>query len=259
MSDQQSSQELMSSDCLSGQVAIVTGGAQNIGKAIALSLARMGADGVIVDVDAEKAEETAGEIRDLGRKAISFRTNVTDGGEVSECIEKVVEKFGRVDILVNNAGITRDNLLLRMKDDEWESVLDVNLKGTYYFTKAVVRPMIKARRGRIINIASIVGVMGNAGQSNYAASKAGIIGFSKSVAKELASRGVTVNAVAPGFIETAMTRVLPEEVRKEFQSAIPLKRLGVSQDVANAVAFLASPAAGYITGQVIHVDGGMVM
>ena len=244
---------------LEGQVAIVTGGAQNIGRSIALTLAGAGSDVVVVDVDREKGEATAGEIREMGRDALALQTNVTDAGETAGAVEKVLEKFGRVDILVNNAGITRDNLLLRMKEEEWDAVLAVNLKGTYNFTKAVVRTMVKARRGRIVNIASVIGLMGNAGQANYAASKAGIIGFSKSVAKELASRGVTVNAVAPGFIDTAMTRVLSDEVREELQKQIPLRRLGVSQDVANVVGFLVSPAADYVTGQVLNVDGGMVM
>ncbi len=246
-------------DCIAGQVAIVTGGAQGIGRTIALTIARMGADVAVVDVDQDKAEATAGEIRELGRGALAFKADVTNLEDAEACVQKVVEKLGRVDILVNNAGITRDNILLRMKEQEWDSVIAVNLKGTFNFTKAVARPMIKNRSGRIVNIASVIGVMGNAGQGNYAASKAGIIGFSKSIAKELASRGVTVNAIAPGFIDTAMTKVLSEDVRNQLREQIPLKRLGASQDVADVVAFLVSPAANYVTGQVLHVDGGMVM
>jgi len=244
---------------LSGRVAAVTGAAQNIGKAISLTLAGMGADVAVIDVLEEKAEETAGEIRALGRRAVALKVDVTDGGAVGESVEKVVEKLGAVDILVNNAGITRDALLLRMREEEWDAVLAVNLKGTYNFTKAVARPMVKARGGRIVNIASVIGVMGNAGQANYAASKAGIIGFTKAVARELASRGITVNAIAPGFIQTAMTDVLSEKARDSLMDRIPLKRLGTSQDVADGVAFLVSPGAGYITGQVLRVDGGMIM
>jgi len=244
---------------LEGKTALVTGAAQNIGKAIALTLAGMGADIAVVDVNEEKAEETAGEIRRFGRRAIALRVNVADAAAVDSCVEKVVEKLGGVDILVNNAGITRDALLLRMKEEEWDAVIAVNLKGTYNFTKAVSRLMLKAKGGRIVNIASVIGVMGNAGQANYAASKAGIIGFTKAVAKELASRSITVNAVAPGFIRTAMTDVLSDKARQSLMDLIPLKRLGESQDVAEIVAFLASPASAYVTGQVVHVDGGMVM
>lgn len=244
---------------LGGKVALVTGAAQGIGKAIALLLAEMGADVAVVDVNLEKAEETAGEIRALGRRATAARVNVTDSAAVEAAVEKVVENLGGVDILVNNAGITRDNLLLRMKEEEWDAVLSVNLKGTFNFTKAVARPMLRSKGGRIVNIASVIGVMGNAGQSNYAASKAGVIGFTRSVAREFASRGITANAIAPGFIQTAMTDVLPEKARQSLMDLIPLKRLGTARDVAEVVAFLVSPAAGYITGQVINVDGGMVM
>ncbi len=244
---------------LGGKVALVTGAAQGIGKAIALLLAEMGADVAVVDVNLERAEETAGEIRALGRRATAARVNVTDSAAVEAAVEKVVENLGGVDILVNNAGITRDNLLLRMKEEEWDAVLSVNLKGTFNFTKAVARPMLRSKGGRIVNIASVIGVMGNAGQSNYAASKAGVIGFTRSVAREFASRGITANAIAPGFIQTAMTDVLPEKARQSLMDLIPLKRLGTARDVADVVAFLVSPAAGYITGQVINVDGGMVM
>jgi 3-oxoacyl-[acyl-carrier protein] reductase len=244
---------------LAGKVALVTGSAQGIGKAIATLLAEEGADIAVVDVNEERAEATAAEIRALGRRALALRVNVTDGAAVDACVEKVVENLGGVDILVNNAGITRDNLLLRMKEEEWDAVLAVNLKGTFNFTKAALRPMLKSKGGRIVNIASVIGVMGNAGQSNYAASKAGIIGFTRSVAKEVASRGITVNAIAPGFIQTAMTEVLPEKARQSLMDLIPLKRLGTGRDVADAALFLVSPASDYITGQVIHVDGGMVM
>ncbi|MFH1278877.1 MAG: 3-oxoacyl-[acyl-carrier-protein] reductase [Candidatus Eisenbacteria bacterium] len=246
-------------DLLRGKVALVTGAAQGIGKSIALRLAGMGADLAVVDVNGEKAEETAGEIRALGVKASSLKVDVTDGAAVAEGVEKTVEKLGGVDILVNNAGITRDALFLRMKEEDWDAVIAVNLKGTFNFTKAVIRPMVKAKGGRIVNIASVIGVMGNAGQANYAASKAGIIGMTKSLAKEFASRGITVNAIAPGFIQTAMTDVLSEKARESLMELIPLKRLGTSRDVADVVAFLVSPAAGYMTGQVLHVDGGMVM
>ena len=246
-------------EVLKGKVAIVTGAAQNIGKAISLDLARMGADVAIVDVLEEKAEETAEEIRGLGRRALAAKVDVTNGEEVSACVEKVVEKMGAVDILVNNAGITRDALLLRMKEAEWDAVIAVNLKGTYNFTRAAVRPMLKAKGGRIVNIASVIGIMGNAGQANYAASKAGIIGFTRAVAKEVASRGITVNAIAPGFIRKSMTDALSDKAKESLMGMIPLKRLGTSQDVADVVVFLVSPAAGYVTGQVINVDGGMIM
>lgn len=244
---------------LRGKVALVTGAAQGIGRSIALGLAGMGADLAVVDVNEEKAEEAAGEIRGLGVKALSLKVDVTDGVAVAEGVENIVEKLGGIDILVNNAGITRDALFLRMKEGDWDAVIAVNLKGTFNFTKAVVRPMMKAKGGRIVNIASVIGVMGNAGQANYAASKAGIIGLTKSLAKEFASRGITVNAVAPGFIQTAMTDVLSEKARESLMDLIPLNRLGTSRDVADVVAFLVSPAAGYMTGQVLHVDGGMVM
>jgi 3-oxoacyl-[acyl-carrier protein] reductase len=244
---------------LAGKTALVTGAAQSIGKAIALTLARMGADVAVIDVNEEKAEETAGEVRALGRRAFALRADVSNSAEVDACVEKVVANLGTVDILVNNAGITRDNLLLRMKEEEWDAVLAVNLKGTYNFTKSVSRVMLKAKGGRIVNISSVIGVMGNAGQANYAASKAGVIGLTKAVAKELASRGITVNAIAPGFIRTPMTEALSDKARQGLMDLIPLKRLGTGQDVADLVAFLVGPSSTYITGQVIHVDGGMVM
>jgi 3-oxoacyl-[acyl-carrier protein] reductase len=244
---------------LKGKVAVVTGGAQGIGKAIAQVLAENGADVVVADVDLEKAQETAKELSESGSKAVALKLNVAQFDEVREGMGSVMAQFGRVDILVNNAGITRDALLLRMKEEDWNLVLDVNLKGTFHCTKAVLPHMTKQRGGKIVNIASIVGVIGNAGQANYAASKAAVIGFSKTVAREYASRGITVNAVAPGFIETAMTHKLTQEVRDNLYKQIPLGRLGTAQDVAHAVSFLVSEKAAYITGQVIHVNGGMLM
>ena len=241
---------------LADRVALVTGSAQGIGWSIAQQLAACGASVVIADVEAEKAEAAA---KALGGRTLGLAMNVSRSADVSAGIERVSTEFGRLDVLVNNAGITRDSLLIRMKDEDWDRVLDVNLKGTFYCTKAALGVMIKQRRGRIISIASIVGVMGNAGQTNYAASKAAIIGFTKSVAREYANRGVTANAVAPGFIKTAMTDQLPEDVQTRLREQIPLGRLGSPEDVAQAVAFLASDAASYITGQVLHVNGGMWM
>ncbi len=244
---------------LEGKVALVTGGARGIGKAICSELSACGAKLAIVDVLLETAEEAAAEFRQQGVDAHAFRTNVANAAEVDDMVKAVMEKFGRIDILVNNAGITRDNLLIRMKEEEWDAVLAVNLKGTFNCLKAVARPMMKARSGRIINIASVVGIMGNAGQANYSASKAGVIGLTKSAAKELASRGVTVNAVAPGYIQTEMTEKLSEEARQAFLTVIPLGRGGTADDVAKAVRFLASDDAAYMTGQTLNVDGGMIM
>lgn len=244
---------------LKGKIALVTGAAQGIGKEIALALVRAGADVVISDVNLEGAEGAAKEIEAIGCKSLAVKANVANFSEVDEMINKTIEKFGRIDILVNNAGITRDNLIVRMKEEDWDLVIDINLKGTFNCIKAAIRPMAKQRSGRIINIASIVGVMGNAGQANYVASKAGVIGLTKTVAREYANRGINVNAVAPGFIDTAMTQALSQEVRDNLQKQIPMGRLGTSEDVANAVRFLASDSAGYITGQVIHVNGGMWM
>jgi 3-oxoacyl-[acyl-carrier protein] reductase len=244
---------------LKGQVAIITGGARGIGRAISQSLAEAGAHLVISDVNLGEAQQTAKELAVGDVKCLAVEVNVTDGKAVAEMADRVVKEFGRIDILINNAGITRDGLLLRMKEEDWDLVLNVNLKGTFHCTKSVLPVMTKNRRGRIVSIASVVGVMGNAGQSNYAASKAAIIGFTKSVAREYASRGITANAVAPGFIDTAMTQNLPADVREGLMKQIPLARLGTPQDIAHAVRFLVSEGAAYITGQVIHVNGGMLM
>ncbi len=244
---------------LAGKVAIVTGAAQGIGKEIAAALAQEGADLAVVDVNLEQAEKTAQELAGLGRKTMALKVDVSKSAEVDDMVNKILDKFGKIDILVNNAGITRDNLLLRMKEEEWDLVISINLKGTFNCLKAVTRPMVKARSGKIVNIASIIGIAGNAGQANYAASKAGVIALTKSAAKELASRNVNVNAVAPGFIQTAMTQGLPEAVKEEMLKRIPMAKLGEVKDVAKAVLFLAGPDSDYITGQVLVVDGGMVM
>jgi 3-oxoacyl-[acyl-carrier protein] reductase len=244
---------------LKDHVAIVTGGARGIGKAISQSLAQDGAHLVISDVNLGEAKETADLLASSGRRCLAVEANVTDGKAVAAMVDQTVREFGRIDILINNAGITRDGLLLRMKEEDWDLVLNVNLKGAFHCTKSVLPLMSKQRSGRIVNIASIVGVMGNAGQANYAASKAALIGFTKSVAREYASRGITANAVAPGFIDTAMTQNLSAEVREGLMNQIPLGRLGTPQDIAHAVRFLVSEEAGYITGHVLHVNGGMLM
>jgi len=244
---------------LTGKIALVTGAAQGIGRDIALGLAADGADVAICDVNLEAAQKTAADIEAKGRKSLAVKANVAASADVTAMIDQIVEKFGRIDILVNNAGITRDGLILRMKDEDWDLVLSINLKGAFLCTKAALKHMTKQRAGAIINIASIVGAMGNAGQANYVASKAGLIGLTKTIAREYANRNVTANAVAPGFIDTAMTQALTEQVRADLAKQIPLGRLGTSQDVANAVRFLASPSAAYITGQVVHVNGGMYM
>jgi 3-oxoacyl-[acyl-carrier protein] reductase len=244
---------------LDNKVAVVTGSAQGIGKAIALTLARAGADLVISDVNFEAASITAKEIEALGHKAIAIKCNVADVSEVTELVKQSQQVFPTIDILVNNAGITRDNLLIRMDEKDWELVLAINLKGAFLLTKAICQIMMKQRHGRIINIASVVGVIGNAGQANYAASKGGLIAFTKSVAKEFASRNITCNVIAPGFIETPMTAKLPEKIKENYMNTIPLNRFGKSEDVANAVLFFASDESSYITGQVVNVDGGMVM
>jgi 3-oxoacyl-[acyl-carrier protein] reductase len=241
------------------KVAVVTGASRGIGRSISLALAAEGARIVAVDLDINETEKVAVEIRALGVEALAVQGNVTVAADAERMIEAAVEKFGRVDILVNNAGITRDGLLLRMKDEDWDAVLTVNLKGAFICSRAAAKVMAKQRSGRIINIASVVGQMGNAGQANYCASKAGLIGLTKSNARELAKRNITVNAVAPGFIQTAMTEALPEKVRQELAAQIPLERLGSAEDIANAVVFLAAERSGYITGQVIGVNGGMYM
>jgi 3-oxoacyl-[acyl-carrier protein] reductase len=241
------------------KVAVVTGASRGIGRSIALALAAGGARVVAFDLDLAETEKVAEEIRTLGVDALAVQGNVTCSADAERMIDAGVEKFGRVDILVNNAGITRDGLLLRMKDEEWDAVLSVNLKGAFLCSRAAAKVMMKQRYGRIINIASVVGQMGNAGQANYCASKAGLMGLTKSNARELAKRNVTVNAVAPGFIATAMTDALPEKTRQELAAQIPLERLGTAEDIANAVLFLAAERSGYITGQVLGVNGGMYM
>jgi 3-oxoacyl-[acyl-carrier protein] reductase len=244
---------------LANQVAVVTGAGRGIGQAIALKLAAAGADIACVDLKLEFCAETVQKVEALGRKAWPFAANVSDAASVEATAEQILTAAGKVDILVNNAGITKDGLLMRMSEADWDAVLDINLKGTFLFTKAFSRSLLKQRSGRIINIASVVGLIGNAGQCNYGASKAGVIGFTKSAARELASRGITVNAIAPGFIETAMTAKLSPEAREALSKQIPLGSLGQPEDVANGALFLASPAARYITGQVLSVDGGMAM
>lgn len=245
---------------LEGQAALVTGASRGIGREIALELARQGANVAVNYSGSEaKALEVVAEIEALGREAFAIQCDVSDAESVTEMVKTSISRFGKLDILVNNAGITRDNLLMRMKDDEWDSVININLKGVFLCTKAVTRQMMKQRSGRIINIASIVGVSGNPGQANYVAAKAGVIGLTKTAAKEFASRGITVNAVAPGFITTDMTDKLTEDVKNAMLSQIPLARFGEPKDIANVVTFLASEDSRYMTGQTLHVDGGMVM
>ena len=242
---------------LKDQIALITGSARGIGKEIALTFAKEGATVIISDINEEAAKQTAKEFVTDGFKADAFACNVSDMKSTQEMVDKILDIHSRIDILVNNAGITKDNLFLRMTEEEWDAVLNVNLTGAFKCTKALAKSMVKARKGKIINIASIVGVIGNAGQANYSASKAGLIGFTKSLAREFASRGITSNAVAPGFIRTAMTDKLSDKVKEGLLERIPLKRLGEPQDVANACLFLASSDADYITGQTIIVDGGM--
>ncbi len=244
---------------LENKVVVVTGAGRGIGKAIALRLAGEGATIAACGRTLANVEATASEVAKAGGKATSYTVDVVNSAQVADTCEKILREFERVDVLVNNAGVTRDQLLLRMTDEEWDTVLDTNLKGAFHFTKSVSRAMLKQRSGRIINITSIIGLTGNAGQSNYAASKAGLIGFTKSVARELASRNITANAVAPGFIVTEMTEALGEPARETLKTRIALGRLGAAEDVANVVLFLASDLAAYVTGQVITVDGGLAM
>lgn len=245
---------------LTGKVALVTGASRGIGQAAAIELAKAGADIIVNFIGNEAvAQETVEAIEALGRKAIKIKANVGDADDVQAMVDEAHATFGHIDILVNNAGITRDGLLIRMKDSDWDEVLNINLKGVYLVTKAVAKLMVKQRAGRIINMTSVSGVTGNVGQANYAAAKAGVIGFTKTCAKELAARGITVNAIAPGFIETAMTDVLPEKIKEGIAATVPLGRMGQPEEVAGVVTFLASDFASYITGQVLNVDGGMVM
>jgi 3-oxoacyl-[acyl-carrier protein] reductase len=244
---------------LKGKSALVTGGGRGIGACIGLRLAEAGADVAVCDIDLATAQETAGHIEKLGRRALALQANVADAADVGTMFGRFVETFASIDILVNNAGITRDGLIVRMKEQDWDAVLDVNLKSAFLCCKEAARPMMKARGGKIVNIASVVGLMGNAGQVNYAASKAGLIGLTKTLAREFAGRSINVNAVAPGFIKTAMTDKLAEADREKLTGQIPMHKLGAPSDVADATLFLASSLADYITGQVVTVDGGLVM
>ena len=244
---------------LADKIAVVTGAGRGIGRAVALAYAKMGADVVCVSRTEGNSAKVAAEVEALGRKAWAVAVDVSDTAAVDAAAGKILDDAGRVDILVNNAGVTRDNLLMRMSEEEWDTVINTNLKGAFNFTRALTRPFIKQRSGRIINIASVIGLIGNAGQSNYAASKAALIGFTKSIAKELAPRGITVNAIAPGFIETDMTAALDDKVREGILGNVPLGRFGSPDDIAHAAVFLAMEPSGYITGQVLTVDGGMVM
>jgi 3-oxoacyl-[acyl-carrier protein] reductase len=244
---------------LANQVAVVTGAGRGIGQAIACKLAAASADIACVDLQLEFCAETVQKVQGLGRRAWAFAANVSDAASVAATAEQILAAAGKVDILVNNAGITKDGLLMRMSEADWDAVVDINLKGTFLFTKAFTRSFLKQRSGRVINIASVIGLIGNAGQCNYGASKAGVIGFTKSAARELASRGITVNAIAPGFIETAMTAKITAEARAALLKQIPLGSLGQAEDIAQAALFLAGPGARYITGQVLSVDGGMAM
>ncbi len=244
---------------LEGKVALVTGGAQGIGQVTALLLASKGADVAVSDINREGVLGTAKEIEGLGRRGLGLEGDVSNPVDAEIIVAKTVDQLGGVDILVNNAGITRDKLLLRMTEEDWDAVLNVNLKGTFNCTKAAIKHMVKHKSGRVVNIASVVGEMGNAGQANYAASKAGIIGLTKSIAREYAQRGINVNAIAPGYIETPMTEALSEKVKEELKAQIPMARLGTPSDVAKAVYFLVSDASSYITGQVLNVNGGIYM
>ncbi len=243
---------------LDGMSALVTGGGRGIGKAIALKLAGSGCSVAVADIRADNARAVAGEIEASGKKALAVEADISKAESVEAMVKRTIDAFGRIGILVNNAGVTRDALLMRMDEADWDAVISINLRGAFLCSRAVIRSMMKERRGKIVNIASVVGVMGNAGQANYAASKAGLIGLTKSLAKEVASRNIQVNAVAPGFIESDMTAGLPQEVKDAYLAGIPARRFGGVGDVANAVAFLVSPDADYITGQVLRVDGGLV-
>lgn len=242
---------------LENKIALITGGAKGIGRSIALKLAEEGANVLIADV--EDAIKTVDEIKANGRMSGCYKLNVTNSAEVDKIIEQIIGEHGKIDVLVNNAGITRDNLFLRMKEYEWDQVIAVNLKGVFNCTKAVLKYMIKERSGKIVNISSVVGRVGNVGQANYSASKAGVIGFTKTIAREVASRGINVNAIAPGFIDTDMTKKLPEKAKEQVLAGIPFKKMGEVEDVANLVCFLVTDEAKYITGQVINVDGGLAM
>ena len=244
---------------LADKIAVVTGAGRGIGRAVALAYAKMGADVVCVSRTEENSAKVAAEVEAIGRRAWAVAVDVSDTAAVHAAAKRILESTGRVDILVNNAGVTRDNLLMRMSEEEWDTVIDTNLKGAFNFTKALTRPFIKQRSGRIINIASVIGLIGNAGQSNYAASKAALIGFTKSISKELATRGITVNAIAPGYIATDITAALSEKMREGILGNVPLERFGSPDDIAHAAVFLAMEPSGYITGQVLTVDGGMVM
>ena len=245
---------------LTGKSAVVTGGSRGIGRAIAVRLATQGADiAVSFRGNEEAARETAATIEALGRRALAHRGDVTDSSAANALIAAALETFGRIDILVNSAGITRDDLLMRMTDQAWHDVLQTNLSGAFYATRAVLRPMLRARKGRIVNISSVAGQAGNAGQANYSAAKAGLIGLTKATAREVASRGITCNAVAPGFVLTEMTQVMPEAIQEGIRSATPMGRFGTAEEIADVVAFLCSDEAAYVTGQVVGVDGGLVM
>ena len=244
---------------LAGKIALITGAAQGIGKAIALLFAKNGADIIVADIFLEKAQETAKEIEAIGQKAMAIKVDVANPKEIEQMVQSILERFGQIDILINNAGITRDKLILRMTEEEWDAVLDINLKGTFLCTRAVIRHMAKRRFGKIVNIASVVGLMGNAGQANYSASKAGVIGLTKTLAREFAQRGIHVNAIAPGYIETPMTDAIPEKAKEEMKRMIPMERLGRPEDVAEGALFLVSEASSYITGQILNINGGLYM